>query len=150
MLEKAQQQQIVEFRNMGYGYKVIGTILKVKRDTVRNFCRRKGITGCIAYGQSVQTETKEEGNPAPDHCEYCGQEINQIERRGRKARFCSSVCRRKWWNENKDKKERRETAWYSFVCLNCGEGFKAYGNQNRKFCSVACSTHYRYGSERSV
>lgn len=148
MLETVQKQKIIELRSKGYGYGSIALILKIKRDDVRDFCRRNNLDGYLGYGLSMPCEGKRRPINIPNHCEYCGQTINQSERRGRKSRFCSDRCRREWWNEHPEKKERRETAWYPFICLYCGKDFKAYGNRNRKFCSVKCTLNYRFGSYR--
>lgn len=146
MLQNEQKQKISELRKKGYGYGSIALILNIKRDTVRDFCRRNGLDGYLGYGLLMPAERKRQIVNAPSHCKYCRQPINESERRGRKSRFCSDKCRRKWWKEHPDMKDRRETAWYSFICLYCGKDFKAYGNKNRKFCSVKCTLNYRNSS----
>lgn len=145
MLNNEQKLNVIELRRKGYGYKSISSILKVKRDEVRDYCRRKGLAGYIGYGSSVALNSKIKVNTYPIKCTQCGVSINGINRAGRKSKFCSEKCRRKWWNNHKEKKNRRESAWYSFVCLYCGKDFKAYGNQNRKYCSRRCSAEHRFG-----
>lgn len=142
MLNEEAQDQVLELRKKGYGYKSIASCLKIPRDTVRNVCRKYGLTG---YGMQIIRNIPEPKTVLKE-CLYCGKEINKKEQRGRKAKFCSDKCRRTWWNENSDKRNRRESAWYSFVCKNCGKDFRAYGNKSRKFCSVRCTTEYRFGS----
>ena len=140
MLEIEQKEQILKLRKEGYGYKSIAGILKISRDIVRNECKKYNLTG---YGQQVQEDILEPINIGMK-CLNCGKEINTEERKGRKLKFCSDKCRRIWWSANSDKKNKK--AWYTFTCKNCGKEFKAYGNKNRKFCSVRCSTEYRFGS----
>ncbi|SHJ77638.1 hypothetical protein [Paramaledivibacter caminithermalis] len=147
MLTKEQKEEILKLRKKGYGYKSIASILKVKRDDVRDLCKKYGLTGYLGYGESLKNDVPKK-KEIQKQCLYCGEEINTKMRRGRKSKFCSDKCRRTWWNENQDKKDRRDTAWYSFVCKYCGKDFKAYGNKNRKFCSRKCARDYRYGSYR--
>lgn len=149
MLQNDEKKLILEYRQRGYGYKSIATVVGVSRDSVRNLCKSHGLDGYLRYGISrpyQKLPDLPDLREYPEKCEYCGKEINTEYRRGRKSRFCSDRCRRTWWNENSDKKDRRETAWYSFVCLYCGKDFKAYGNKNRKYCSRRCTIEHRYGS----
>ena len=140
ILTKEQKEEIVKLRKKGYGYKCISSIIQISRDSVRNECKKHNLTG---YGQVITVDI-ESDNVIPNKCLYCGKEINNTERRGRKSKFCSDKCRRIWWKENSDKKNKK--AWYHFTCKYCGKEFKAYGNKNRKFCSIRCSTEYRFGS----
>ena len=145
MLKKSQEEKIIELRKKGYGYKSIASVLGLKRDTVRDLCRKHGLQGYLGYGLSVESE-KVEIKEYPKNCLYCNKEINTEDKRGRKSKFCSDRCRREWWYENQDKKDRRETAWYDFICKYCGEDFKAYGNKNRKYCSPECARNHRHSS----
>ncbi len=81
MLNAEVQEQILELRKKGYGYKSIASCLKIPRDTVRNVCRKYGLTG---YGMQIIRDI-----PEPEEvlkqCLYCGKEINTKEQRGRKA-----------------------------------------------------------------
>lgn len=76
-------------------------------------------------------------------CQYCGKALFNA-RTGRKKRFCDKECRRKWWNENRDKAKPGADAIYTFVCFNCGKEFTSYGNPNRKYCSHECFVRARY------
>jgi endogenous inhibitor of DNA gyrase (YacG/DUF329 family) len=140
MLQAEQKEQILNLRKKGYGYKSIASVLRISRDAVRNECKKHNLTG---YGRPINDEVETEKRIRRE-CLYCGKEINTKERKGRKSKFCSDNCRRTWWKENSHKKNKK--AWYTFTCKNCGKEFKAYGNKNRKFCSVRCSTDYRFGS----
>ena len=63
-------------------------------------------------------------------CPVCGRPIMTLPKRKRR-RFCSDVCRMKWWN-------RHPTA--SHICITCGREFKSNG-KNPKYCSREC--YYR-------
>lgn len=140
MLKTEQKQEVLRLRKEGYGYKSIASILNISRDAVRNLCKKHNLTGYGAQSQEIDG-IKED---APTHCLNCKNEINNISRRGRKSKFCCEKCRRTWWSNNDHKKNKK--AWYDFTCKNCGKEFRAYGNKNRIFCSVKCSTEYRFGS----
>lgn len=146
MLKSDEKIKILELRNKGYGYKSIASILKVKRDDVRDYCRSKGVTGYLGYGKSIIPEPKIVKIDYADSCKFCGKEIKTTNSIGRKHKFCSDKCRRSWWNEHPECKVKRESAWYAFNCLYCGKEFKAYGNKNRKYCGRKCCIEYRYGS----
>jgi len=148
MLGKSKKEEILELRNRGYGYKSIAVIAGVKRDTVRGLCKSWGLEGCLGFGLSREPEKKSVFLEHITNCLYCYKEINIEDRRGRKSKFCSDQCRRKWWYANQDRKNRKDSAWYHFICLYCGKDFKAYGNKNRKFCSRRCVADYRFGSHK--
>lgn len=40
-----QQEQIINLRKKGYGYRLIGQMLNLNRDTVRYFCKSNGMAG---------------------------------------------------------------------------------------------------------
>lgn len=144
MLNSEEKIKVLELRQKGYGYKSISSILKVKRDDVRDYCRARGLSGYLGYGKSVSASPSTKEKNYIDECKQCGKEINKTDKVGRKSKFCSHRCRRKWWNNHPEKKDRRESAWYSFICLYCGKEFKAYGNRNRKYCSRRCAVEHRY------
>ena len=54
----------------------------------------------------------------------------------RVKRFCSDKCRMAWWNAHQEYVMR--TAYYSFVCPQCGKTFTVYGNSKRMYCSRKC------------
>ena len=145
MLQTAEKKQILELRQRGYGYKIIANVVGVDRDDVRALCKNHGLQGYLGIGVSRASQKIPDIREYPESCFHCGEKINTEHQRGRKSKFCSDRCRRTWWHENSDKKDRRETAWYSFVCLYCGVDFKAYGNKHRKYCSRRCTVEHRYG-----
>ncbi len=130
-----QRNQIREYRANGMGYSKIAQALGLSVNTVKSFCRRKGLGGVVAFTSNVTlTDTKV--------CECCGAEV--IQNPGRKLkRFCSDRCRNKWWNEHLDQVDRR--ANYEYVCPYCHKPFTAYGNSKRKYCSHECYIADRFG-----
>lgn len=133
-----QRNQIREYRANGMGYSKIAQALGLSENTVKSFCRRKGLGGVVAFTPNVTlTDT--------NVCECCGAEV--IQNPGRKLkRFCSDRCRNKWWNEHLDQVDRR--ANYEYVCPHCNKPFTVYGNSKRKYCSHSCYIADRFGGEQ--
>ena len=75
----------------------------------------------------------------------CGTELVQPSR-GRKRKFCSDACCRKWWSENPQAIRQSPEALYESTCLNCGKVFTAYGNSHRRYCCHPCYIEHRFGS----
>lgn len=131
-----QKSQIVELRAAGLGYGKVARTLGVSSNTVKSFCRRKGVCG----------EPVEKIQPLPSgeiaHCENCGKEIRQEPKR-KKKRFCCDQCRNAWWNGHLDLVKRE--AIYTHECPYCGKEFQVYGDKRRKYCSHACYIAGRFG-----
>lgn len=137
-----EKEKIKELRLKGMGYKAIASLLGLSRDSVRGFCKRNGLYGdsCVV---ALNVEEKVKRNVL---CAYCGKSLKQ-KHQGRTRRFCSDECRRKWWNENQDKKNKKKAAIYKYICLRCGKGFSVYGNKKRKYCSHNCYIKDRFWRE---
>ena len=73
-----ERQQIYELRMKGLGYKAIGNILGLTRDSVRSFCKRNNLVG---NGKVVSLNVKimKEENLL---CLNCGKLLNSKERVG--------------------------------------------------------------------
>lgn len=136
------KEKIRELRLKGMGYKAIANLLGITRDSVRGFCKRNGIDGesCVV---ALNVDEKIKRNLL---CVCCGKPIKQ-KHQGRTRRFCSDECRRKWWNENQDKRNEKETAIYKYTCPYCGKEFSVYGNKKRKYCSHNCYIKDRFWRE---
>ncbi len=131
-----QKDRIREMRADGYGYVKIARELGLSENTVKSFCRRKGLNGAVADLKALP------GDAGNGVCLCCGAEVQQVP--GRKAKkFCSDKCRNKWWNSHLDLVDRK--AHYEFVCACCNKPFTAYGNAGRKYCSHACYVADRFG-----
>ncbi|PYG84789.1 hypothetical protein LY28_03582 [Ruminiclostridium sufflavum DSM 19573] len=134
-----EKQQIQDLRLKGVGYKAIAAILGISRDSIRGYCKRNGLDGDSKV-VSLNVEEKINQNLL---CACCGKSIKQ-KKRGRSRRFCSEDCRRKWWNDNPDKRSRKESAIYKYTCSYCNKEFSCYGNKRRKYCSHNCFIKSRY------
>ena len=142
-MDEFQKKRICELRADGYGYKLIAAELGISRDVVRNFCRKHSLTGYIA-GMDKDVRKMVLSNAM---CSNCGKPIKQ-KRKGKARRFCSDECRRKWWKENPEQGQRKETALYECACEFCKKEFTSYGNKNRKYCSHECYVRGRFGKNR--
>ena len=67
-------------------------------------------------------------------CECCGKEFKTYVKR---SRFCSNRCDKYW---------RRNSGLYDVkrVCKYCGKEFTCYKYKSTQFCSLSCSTSFRY------
>ncbi len=137
-----ERQQIYELRMKGLGYKAIGNILGLTRDSVRSFCQRNNLDGngkVVSLNIEVMKEEKL-------LCLHCGK-LLKVKEKGRPRKYCSDECRRTWWKNNQDKKTKNDTAVYKYTCLHCEKEFSIYGNKKRKFCSHDCYIKYRFWGE---
>lgn len=134
-----QKQQIKKLRQAGYGYATIASSMGLTKNQVSAFCRRSNLTG-------TKSTVYIEERPKPNCCHNCGKPLTQTP--GRKpVKFCSNICRTRWWNTHLDKVNRK--AFYFFTCAYCGKPFTAYGNDHRKYCSHECYIASRFkGGER--
>lgn len=139
MITVLQEEQIRQLRFQGAGYKSIASQLHLTRDAVRNYCKTHNLSG---YREAVQMNIRrmQEDDTV---CTYCGAKLIQPYT-GRRKRFCNASCRRKWWNQNRDKIKESPEAIYVFTCKCCGKEFTAYGNKNRTYCSHACYISDRF------
>jgi endogenous inhibitor of DNA gyrase (YacG/DUF329 family) len=138
-MTEIEKQQIHDLRLKGIGYKAIAAVLGISRDSIRGYCIRNGLDGdSKAVAINVEDRVK-------NHllCACCNKLIKQNDR-GRTRRFCSDECRRKWWNDNPQARNKRESATYKFICPHCGQEFTSYGNKKRKYCCHNCFIKSRF------
>jgi len=129
-----QKEEIHKLRLQGLGYKAIASELHLMVDTVKGYCKRHDLNGQVeVLGTALM-------------CMQCQKSIRQ-KKRGRTKKFCSDGCRYTWWNQNADKRDRKDTAIYHYTCHYCNRQFSAYGNKLRKFCSNYCFVKFRFGGE---
>lgn len=134
-----EKQQIQDLRLKGVGYKAIAAVLGISRDSIRGYCKRNGLDGDSKV-VSLNIEEKINQNLL---CACCGKPIKQ-KKRGTKRRFCSEECRRTWWKENQDKRNKNCKAIYKYICPSCNNEFSCYGNKRRKYCSHNCYIKARF------
>lgn len=135
-MTEEQKKETQKLRETGYGYTKIAQLLGLSENTVKSYCRRKGLNG-VALKETVIPDDRER-----HFCLNCGTEV--LQNPGRKQKkFCSDKCRNKWWNSHLNEVSRK--AVYEFICPYCKKSFTAYGNKNRKYCSHACYIADRFG-----
>lgn len=132
-LTSGQTRRIEELRSQGIGYRMIAQELGLSRDTVRNYCRSRGMTG-IAEEKMYRADFK-------GKCLQCGTEIQETT--GSNRRFCSDSCRRKWMSQN-NHAPRPSATREEVKCQNCGKPFSAYKSKSRRYCSHDCYIRDRF------
>ena len=138
-------RRVRQLRLQGYGYKRIATEVGVSRDSVRNYCKKNNLFGppeVILMNQEVR-------NSRSDLCKYCGKTLT-LEKYVNKRKFCSTLCRRKWWKEHPEEGKQNEDAKYRLICQYCKNEFISYGNKNRKYCSHDCYIKDRFWTEEEL
>ena len=141
-MQEAEKEKILELWKQGYGSSRIAKTLGLNTNTVKNFCRRTGLTD----GRTCIPALKKDGETERPRCKNCGIFITQ--RPGAKKKlFCSDKCRMSWWNVHPELVERKTKR--TVICQNCGKEFDVYGGKIRKFCSHNCYIEKRYGIDRT-
>ncbi len=125
--------KIAELRAFGLGYKKIAAETGISENTVKSYLKR----------MTAADDQKEPDQPAAVFsCLYCGAEIQQHP--GRKMKkFCSDVCRYRWWNAHPEQINRGQAR--TMTCPACRKTFSAHGSRNRKYCSHDCYIRDRFG-----
>lgn len=128
-LTSYQKEMIATLRTKNYGYAVIATKMGLKRDQVRDYCRRNGLTGYKGEGSKPEK---------PLFCKHCGKEFRLSESgtASRNSRtYCSDKCKNEFWEVERIRNVIGKTAY----CLECGEGY-VITNQwtSPMFCSIQC------------
>lgn len=133
-----EKSRLTALRQAGRSYAEIAGELGMSKNTVKTFCRRNGLTVEVKDAPVTETLEQQEGKLCPT----CGKPV--IQTQGRKEKkFCSDVCRTRWWNSHLSLVNRK--AVYEFSCPTCGSAFTAYGNQHRKYCCHECYIADRFG-----
>ena len=133
-----EKSRLTAMRKAGRSYTEIADELGISKNTIKTFCRRKGLAP-EAEGMPEETTTA----PATDRlCPQCGKPVIQPEGRKQK-KFCSDTCRNRWWNSYMNMVKRK--AIYEYTCPTCGSAFTAYGNSHRKYCCHECYIADRFG-----
>ncbi len=66
------KEKIIGLRKLGIVYRSIATGMDLTRDSVRNFCKSRGLDG---FGQDYSKPKPEK--VVREHCKNCGKRINQ-------------------------------------------------------------------------
>lgn len=88
-MREAVIKKIMFYRSKGLGYKSIGKILGISRETVRYHCK---VNGFDVPPEEVAKKIENENRPMC--CKCCGGLIVRYTHSGKKI-FCSDKCRRK-------------------------------------------------------
>lgn len=123
--------KIKRLREDGLGYGKIAEALNISKSSVSAFCQRNGLD--------------KEGN-RPNRCKYCGKIIIRDSKTQNKV-FCSLDCKRRYWNEHKDKLNKK--TYHEKSCLYCHKTFSVYGKPNQKYCSFSCYLKARNGGKEN-
>ena len=117
-----QKEKIVELRKEGLGYKKISKIIGLKRDQVRDYCRRINEDYIPPKKKRKLKEYK---------CFNCGKEyVRTLEYFNHK--YCSSACVKEAQFKRREDNRLRNTA----TCPTCGKEFHKLGGQ--LYCSNEC------------
>lgn len=132
-----EKDRLTEMRRAGRSYTEIALALDIPKNTVKTYCHRNHIEN-TQNSSDVDTASQVKEK----RCLCCGTPV--IQNPGRKEKkFCSDLCRVKWWNSHTAMSNRK--AMYSFICPACGNSFSVYGNRHRKYCSHDCYIADRFG-----
>ena len=116
-MTQEEKEKISAMTRDGMKARQISDDLGLSVNTVRSFIRRHG---AAANGSA---------------CAECGKPLVQTSGH-RQKRFCSDVCRARWWKAHPEQGQRK--AYYRLNCQHCGKEYVSYGNRNRKYCSREC------------
>lgn len=122
ILNESQKDKILKLKSSGRSYKEIASALSISESTIKSFFRRQKLKSKEVYTV----------------CKNCGAEL---EKRCGSKKFCSDLCRYKWWRKNV---ENNRKCLKINVCKNCGKKFKSYDNKDRKYCSHECYINDRF------
>ena len=105
-----EKNRLYALRKAGRSYTEIADEMGISKNTVKTYCRRTGLTPTAEVAPSAQALE----NRAGKICPYCGKPVVQI--LGRKEKkFCSDICRNRWWNNHMDLVARK--AMYEYTPL---------------------------------
>lgn len=130
----SQKELVEKMRFLGYGYRSIANRLGLKRDTVRNYCKSKGLDG---------REDKFVEVPKADIsvCICC--EVPLVNApKGTRKKYCSPQCKRMW-----EAIHPREN--YTHQCIKCGKRFNSV-SKTQKYCSHDCYIKDRFYREEQM
>ena len=125
-MNEKQKNKLMKFKNEGRSYKEMASALSVSEGTVKSFFSRKKIKDEEIYVV----------------CKNCK---IPLDKRSSNKKFCSDLCRYKWWRKNA---EGNRKCVKINVCKNCNKKFKSYDNKERKYCSHKCYIEDRFKKQK--
>ena len=126
-MTSGQEKIIQRLRMAGESYTSISNKTGMAVGTVKAYCSRQGI-------KPSQDETQK--------CVSCGLALVSTMNKSKLRRFCSTQCRTRWWDDNRDKRVRRGAV---HVCEHCRKEYTSYNTQS-KYCSHSCYIAQRFGA----
>lgn len=133
-MTESQKKLVEKMRFLGYGYRSIANRLGLKRDTVRNYCKSKGLDGRA-------DEFVEAPKPDISVCVCCGVPLVNAPK-GRRKKYCSPQCKKMW-----EAMHPREN--YTHQCIRCGKSFNS-ASKTQKYCSHDCYIKDRFYREEQM
>ena len=118
-MTREQKTQLIQLQRQGFSSHEMADFTGLNANTIRSFFSRQG---------TVTIESTSRDNV----CAFCHAAItNRTLKRDR--RFCSDLCRSRWWNAH-----RAELKTYDQerICCYCRRSFQTYGPA--KYCSREC------------
>lgn len=125
-MNEIQKHKLIRLKKQGRSYKEIASALSISESTIKSFFRRQKLKSKEVYTV----------------CKNCGAEL---EKRCGSKKFCSDLCRYKWWRKNAE--GNREYLKIN-ICKNCSKKFKSYDNKDRKYCSHECYIENRFKNQK--
>lgn len=123
-MNEIQKHKLIRLKKQGRSYKEIAFALSISESTIKSFFRRQKLKSKEVYTV----------------CKNCGATLEKSSRSNVK-KFCSNLCRYKWWRKNT---ENNRKCVKINVCKNCSKKFKSYDNKDRKYCSHECYINDRF------
>ena len=125
---------LIGYRQQGKGYTEIARLLGISANTVKSYCRRKGIN--VEKKTVLNTPYLPKGT-----CRQCGAELEQHAHH--KARqFCSDRCRMRWWHSHRSNSRSAEV----HTCPKCNRTFVT--DRMQTYCSHECYILSRFGGKK--
>lgn len=139
-MTEEQRENIIRLRYSGWGYRTIAIAVNLSRDSVRNFCKLKGLDGYADDIVLKNAEEEKDNNVIYGYCIVCGKQM-EIKKTGRHRKYCSIECKRE--------KEKNQPNLYPHECIYCGKKFESRSSK-QKFCSNNCYIRNRFWKEEDA
>lgn len=136
MLIEEQKKQILQMAADGVGYRETTKCVLASKQDIIDYRNELVETGWTPREEDTDAEWKE------NSCLWCGNEY-QTASTGRKRKFCTDQCRRKYYMLYP------VTPRSSTQCAYCGKVFEMI-NSKQKFCSHECYIKNRFWSREDA
>ena len=127
-LTMEQKNQVMELRKQNNGYGTIAKIIGSNKDTVKDYCKRKGMGGLLSNYEPIRKTYK---------CKYCGNEFYRDKGRN-DITYCSDECKQNAKEKRKAKTKQKRIA----TCNGCGKEYEAK-SKRQIYCTSECRYEMR-------